>query len=89
VHEEALRGTLPELARRFRERGTVRGEITVVVEGAADEAHAQETDDDLDDRIRAGLASGVTVKELSRRLAKESGRTARSIYARALALRTP
>ena len=35
VHEEALRGTLPELARRFRERGTVRGEITVVVEGAA------------------------------------------------------
>ena len=87
VHEEAVRGTLPELARRFREGGAVRGEITVVVEGAADEAPAAETADDLDARIRGALEAGEPVKELSRRLAKGSGRSARAIYARALVLR--
>jgi len=86
VHEEALRGTLPELARLFRERGAVRGEITVVVEGstAAPEAESEE---DLDARIREALAAGESVKVLSRRLASRSGRTARAVYARALALR--
>ena len=87
MHEEAVRGTLPDLARRFREGGAVRGEITVVVEGATAETPAAETADDLDARIRAALEAGEPVKELSRRLAKGSGRSARTIYARALALR--
>jgi 16S rRNA (cytidine1402-2'-O)-methyltransferase len=86
VHEEALRGTLPELARRYRERGAVRGEITVVVEGAGAGAPAPAAED-LDALIRAGLEAGEPLKELSRRLARESGLGARAIYARALALR--
>ncbi len=89
VHEEALRGTLPELASLFRERGTVRGEITVVVEGATAPTKTSEAEDpgSLDALIRAGLEAGETVKALSRRLAPGSGRSARAIYARALALR--
>ena len=35
LHEEAQRGTLPELAAKLPARGPGRGEITVVVEGAA------------------------------------------------------
>jgi len=91
LHEEALHGTLPELARLFRERGAVRGEITVVVEGATAPARAPEAEDPagLDALIRAALAAGEPVKALSRRLARQSGRTARAIYARALALRMP
>ena len=34
VHEEVVRGTLPEVAETFRARGPGRGEVTVVVEGA-------------------------------------------------------
>ncbi len=39
LHEEAVRGTLPELAERFR-AGT-RGEVTLVIAGAAGEAAAR------------------------------------------------
>jgi len=87
VHEEALRGTLPELARRFRERGAVRGEITVVVEGGGGAGAPPPSAGDLDALIRAGLEAGEPLKELSRRLARSSGVGARAIYARALALR--
>jgi 16S rRNA (cytidine1402-2'-O)-methyltransferase len=82
LHEEALRGTLLELAATFRGRGAGRGEITVVVEGAGPE-EAEE----LDRRIREALAAGDALKALAREIASRSGRPAREIYARALALR--
>lgn len=87
VHEEAACGTLPELATAFGARDGVRGEITVVVEGAAAGAGHAPAAEDLDARIRAGLASGETLRSLSKRLAPGSGLAAREIYARALAIR--
>jgi len=90
LHEEALRGTLPELAEAIRKRGASRGESTVVVEGnRADRAEASARVDEveIDSRIREALAAGATVKALSREIARGSRRPAREIYARALALR--
>jgi 16S rRNA (cytidine1402-2'-O)-methyltransferase len=85
LHEEAVRGTLPEVAAAFRARGAGRGEITVVVEGRrGDEAPAPA--EDVDDRIRAALAAGEALKALSRDIARRSRRPAREIYARALEL---
>lgn len=86
LHEETVCGALPELAADFGARETVRGEITVVVEGASGAA-ATETAEALDERIRAALASGEAVRALAKRLAAGSGRPAREVYARALALR--
>ena len=85
LHEEALRGTLPELAAAIAARGTGRGEVTVVVEGHGGEVAAVEPDE-LDARIREALAGGAALKALSREIARRSGRPAREVYARALEL---
>jgi 16S rRNA (cytidine1402-2'-O)-methyltransferase len=85
LHEEAARGTLPELAAAFGQRGRARGEITVVVEGRTIAA-APSSDEDVDGRIREALAAGQTLKALSKRIALDTRRPARTIYARALEL---
>ncbi len=88
LHEEAVRGTLPELAALFGARGAGRGEITVVVEG--DRAQpVRPADGEIDASIRQGLAAGMPLKALSKDIARRSGRPAREIYARALALARP
>jgi 16S rRNA (cytidine1402-2'-O)-methyltransferase len=86
LHEETVRGTLPELAETFRGRGPGRGEITVVVEGRRGEA-PRLTGDEIDDRIREALSAGEALKTLSREIARRARRPAREIYARAFALR--
>jgi 16S rRNA (cytidine1402-2'-O)-methyltransferase len=92
LHEEARRGTLGELADSFAD--PVRGEITLVVEGAmgkgADEvAGAGEPAgaEAVDERIRELLAEGGRPREIAARLARQTGVPRRHIYARALALR--
>jgi 16S rRNA (cytidine1402-2'-O)-methyltransferase len=87
LHEELARGTLSELAARFADGA--RGEITLVVEGAAEEARAAASPPsvDLDAEIRARLARGEGVREIAASLAAASGMPRRQLYARALALR--
>jgi len=84
LHEEVVRGTLPELAAAFRARGAGRGEITVVVAGSSGNAAAREGGPSLDDEIRTGLARGAPRRTLARELAKKWRRPAREIYARTL-----
>jgi 16S rRNA (cytidine1402-2'-O)-methyltransferase len=86
LHEETVRGVLPEVARELAARGTARGEITVVVEGRTGRAPREEGDD-LDARIREALAAGEALKALSREIARRSGVPARDVYARAMQLR--
>jgi 16S rRNA (cytidine1402-2'-O)-methyltransferase len=85
LHEEIVRGSLPELAAAFAARGEARGEITVVVEGRRDAPEAA-SDDDVDANIREALAAGEALKALSKQIALRTRRPAREIYARALAL---
>src|SRR5262249_34039308 len=85
VHEEVARGTLDALAADFASRDEVRGEITVVVEGRP-AAAAGATDADVDARIREALASGQSLKALSKAIGRLAGRPARDVYARALEL---
>jgi 16S rRNA (cytidine1402-2'-O)-methyltransferase len=85
VHEEAVRGTLPELAAIFRKRGEGRGEVTVVVEGGK-EPPAEMADDELDREIKRALSEGGEKRAIARQLARRSGRPAREIYARAVSL---
>jgi len=86
LHEETVRGPLPEVARDLAARGAPRGEITVVVEGRTGRAPREEGDD-LDARIREALAAGEALKALSREIARRSGVPARDVYARAMQLR--
>jgi 16S rRNA (cytidine1402-2'-O)-methyltransferase len=88
VHEEAVRGTLPELARIFRERGAARGEATVVVQGAPP-AETAATDEQVDAAIREGIAAGQGTREIAHDVAAATGRSAREIYRRAVRLLEP
>src|SRR5262249_6624478 len=85
IHEEAVRGTLPELAALFRSRGEGRGEVTVVVEGGREEPAAME-DGELDSEIRKALSAGAGKRAAARELARRSGRPTRELYARAVSL---
>ena len=90
LHEEAVRGTLPELAQTLAARGAGRGEITVVVEGSSLEGpQAGLAENDVDARIREALAAGTALKALSREIGRRARRPSREIYARALELSKP
>jgi len=81
LHEEAARGTLAELAARFADG--VRGEVTLVVEGARAAAEPV-TEDALRERVRALLAAGLSARDLASQLARETGAPRRTLYALAL-----
>ena len=78
--EEVRRGTLPELATWY-EAQPVRGEVTVLVGPASQEAD----EEGLDDRLRAVLAT-ESVKDAAALVAAATGLPRKVVYARALAL---
>jgi 16S rRNA (cytidine1402-2'-O)-methyltransferase len=86
LHEEVVRGTLPELAATFRSRGAGRGEITVVVEGGSGDAAEVRVGTSLEEEIRRGVSLGTPKRELARDLALKWGRPAREIYGLAVAI---
>ena len=81
--EEIVRGPLSEVRRRFAEGEAARGEVVVLIAGAADEERPAAS---LDDDIRQALAAGQRVSELAAALAARTGRPRREIYRRALEL---
>jgi len=82
--EEIARGELQELVQRFDE--TTKGEITVVVEGSSDDAEGL-SDEQIEARIRAGLAEGRGPKDIAAKLAPETGQPRRVLYSRVLSIR--
>jgi len=79
VHEEVLRGTLPELLREISGRDGVPGEITVVIAGAPKEASLSLEDavgEALEDEASAGLSS----RDLARAVAERFGLPKREVY---------
>jgi len=84
LHEEVVHGSLQELAEHFGD--AVKGEVTLVVEGALQAVRVASVAE-LDPEIHAGLARGESSKQLSVRLAGESGFPRRVVYGRILELR--
>jgi 16S rRNA (cytidine1402-2'-O)-methyltransferase len=81
LHEEAVRGTLSELAEHFAEGA--RREVTIVVAGApAVSAHVR----DLDAEIRRGLEAGESARQIADGLERPAGLSRRDVYQRALEL---
>jgi 16S rRNA (cytidine1402-2'-O)-methyltransferase len=82
LHEEAVRGTLPELAARFEDGA--RGEVTLVIAGAEPEPL---DDAEVEARIVAGVREGRTSREIAAQVAADTGAARREVYARAVAAR--
>jgi 16S rRNA (cytidine1402-2'-O)-methyltransferase len=77
THEEIARGSLAELAARFS--GEVRGEVTVVVEGAP-ERTVESTPEELARLVAVREASGEPRKEAIAGVARELGVARRAVY---------
>ncbi|MDI1476944.1 16S rRNA (cytidine(1402)-2'-O)-methyltransferase [Polyangium sp. y55x31] len=84
VHEEILRGTLPELARVAAERETL-GEVTIVIGPGEAPKGPLVGEEELDRLIDEHLARGRRPKDIADELALVSGRPRRELYARVLA----
>jgi len=79
-HETVLRGRLGELALE-----ELRGELTIVVEGAAQRGPQEPEASDVDEAIDRLLSSGLSPRDAARTLAAELGLARRDAYARVLA----
>lgn len=86
LHEECVRGMSGDLAARIRERGELRGECVVVVEGPSAEelsclrvacASGPAT---LEEAIAEGLDAGEPKSALAKRLAKQFGIPKSEVY---------
>lgn len=82
LHEELARGTLGELMAKFAE--APRGEVTLVLEGAPDDALESEGADP-ETLAKALLARGMRTKDAARELAEVLGVPMRDAYALVLA----
>jgi 16S rRNA (cytidine1402-2'-O)-methyltransferase len=84
--EEFVRGTLADAIGHYGAHPP-RGECVIVLSGASDgESATVVTGPTVDERLRAALASGMTVKDAARAVATATGEARRDLYARALAL---
>jgi 16S rRNA (cytidine1402-2'-O)-methyltransferase len=81
--EEVVRGRLTEVRHRFASGEPARGEVVVLVAGAAGEVTVPALDDD----IREALATGRRVSELATEIAERTGQPRRAVYRRALEIR--
>ncbi|TPW72988.1 16S rRNA (cytidine(1402)-2'-O)-methyltransferase [Schumannella sp. 10F1B-5-1] len=79
LHEEVARGTLADLAERFAEGA--RGEIVVVVGGAAPVAADPDT---AVDEVVALAADGIRLKDAAAQVAEATGLSRRDLYEAAL-----
>lgn len=84
MHEELRRGTLDTLAADYAAAATPKGEIAVVVAGAAAE-QAVTTEADLDEALRGAMQS-MSVRDAAASVAAALNHPRRDVYARALAL---
>ena len=85
LHEEFWRGTLGEAAAHFA-AGPARGEITLVIAGAA-AATERWGEAQLQQAIQGALADQKPLREIARELAQTSGWERRVIYQMSLAIR--
>jgi 16S rRNA (cytidine1402-2'-O)-methyltransferase len=86
VHEEVWRGTMAEGAAAFAERG-VRGEIVLVIGGAAPAGPVSDQSIDEAVRARAHHRPGEGPRQISEALAAELGVARRRVYESAIRLR--
>jgi 16S rRNA (cytidine1402-2'-O)-methyltransferase len=79
-HEELVRDDLGALAAKYAEDRPL-GEVTLVVEGAPEDAVAEEWDDErVEEEASRLLAGGASPRDAARDLAARSGRPKRDVY---------
>jgi 16S rRNA (cytidine1402-2'-O)-methyltransferase len=84
LYEEVRRGALPDLAAAYGAQDTPKGEIVVVVEGAAKEQVSIGAND-IDQALRDALTT-MSLRDAATAVAEALNQPRRAVYARALVL---
>lgn len=93
IHEEILRGTVAEMQAHFQEVAP-KGEFTLVIEGDQEAARPNRgrretvTCPQIQDRLRALLAAGLSRSAAARQIAEETGYPRREVYRIASSLKS-
>jgi 16S rRNA (cytidine1402-2'-O)-methyltransferase len=77
MHEEFVRGSLPELAEQYRDEPPL-GEVVVLLEGRTEAERWSEAE--VLAAIHTGLERGERLKTLSTEIAKQAGWTSAEVY---------
>jgi 16S rRNA (cytidine1402-2'-O)-methyltransferase len=85
LHEEIRHGGLDALAVHYAAAAAPKGEIVIVIGGAAEAESAATTDEALDAALDQALAT-MSLKDASEAVAAATGRPRREVYQRALIL---
>jgi 16S rRNA (cytidine1402-2'-O)-methyltransferase len=80
IHEEFLRGTLDELQKNLAARDLVRGEMTLLIEGASATEKPQARSGDLREQMTSYMAQGVGEQDALKRIARERGVSKSVVY---------
>lgn len=84
IHEEMLRGTLPEILKRLN-KGTIKGEFTIIIHGAS--AEPKKKDIDTAEYLKnLMLHRGLSKKEAIAAAAEELGLPKKAVYSASLKL---
>ena len=79
IHEEVVRGTLPELAGRFADSGA-RGEVTIVIEGAPAPEKKSSNAGGLAAEVAAEMSAGMGKRESIAAVAARNGVPKKIVY---------
>jgi 16S rRNA (cytidine1402-2'-O)-methyltransferase len=83
LYEETLRGKVSAVLGEIEKRGEIRGEVTIVVEGApAESGEAQE--ENIDELLITYKKNGFSLKDAVKRVSAETGYSKSKTYKRAL-----
>jgi len=83
LYEETMRGKISEVLKRIEEKGGVKGEVTLVVEGAGKKSAAPGAEA-VDGLLEAYMEEGLSLKDAVKRASEETGASKSSTYKRAL-----
>ena len=85
LYEEKQRGLLVDILAHYQEKGTPKGEIVIIIEGAQ-ESQNNYDDAQIQDLIKQAINT-QSVKDLSSEIAKLTGRKSRDIYEMAIKIK--
>ena len=85
LYEETLRGKVSEVLETLEKRNEIRGEVTIVVEGAASEI-GEIDEESIDELLISYMKSGHSLKDAVKRVSEGSGYSKSKTYKRALGI---
>lgn len=83
LYEETIRGRISQVLECVEEKGSVKGEVTLIVEGA-DRKAAKPDSETVESLLEGYRAEGLSLKDAVRKTTEETGASKSSTYKRAL-----